>query len=261
MTHAPIRYILLLTVVVRLYHITFPIAGWHSWRQSDTAAIARNFTEEEYNILSPRIDWRGTTPGYVESELHLYPFVTASLYHLFGIHEGIGRGLTVLCSVLTVMGIYRLVKRTIDERTALWSSFFYAILPLSVYYGRAFMPEQTMLMFSVWGIYLFSRWCETPEDTLHYLGAMCCVAAAALVKLPTLYIGLPLAFLAWRRFGWSFIRTPKVILFAVVVFGAVSAWYYHAHQLKAMTGLSFGIWEAGTDKWGEPGIADHREVL
>jgi hypothetical protein len=32
--------------------------------------------------------------------------------------------------------------------------------------------------------------------------------------------------------------------------GSLALWYVHAHQFKATTGLTFGVWEYGSDKWG-----------
>ncbi len=242
-------FILLLTLVTRLYHIAFPIAGWHSWRQSDTAAIARNFATENYNIFYPKIDWRGNTAGFVESEFQLYTYTIASLYKLFGIHEMFGRLLSVFCSIGTVLGIFLLVKKIVNEQTALWSSFFYAILPLSIFYGRAFMPEQMMLMFSVFGIYFFSKWLDT-QKFLFFLFSVISISLAALLKLPALYLGLPLLFLCWNKYQKALFTRPLIWIFALFVFASVGLWYYHSHQLKAMTGLSFGIWDVGVDKWG-----------
>jgi hypothetical protein len=54
-----IYIILFITLAVRLYHINFPVLGWHSWRQSDTASIARNFYENGFNILYPQVNWAG----------------------------------------------------------------------------------------------------------------------------------------------------------------------------------------------------------
>ena len=48
---------------LRLVNLTAPVLGHHSWRQADTAAMARNFVEERFNILYPAIDWRGATRG------------------------------------------------------------------------------------------------------------------------------------------------------------------------------------------------------
>ncbi|MFA6468721.1 MAG: glycosyltransferase family 39 protein [Bacteroidota bacterium] len=242
--------ILLLTISVRLYHITFPIAGWHSWRQSDTAAIARNFFTEENNILYPRIDWRGSTPGYVETEFQIYTFTVATAYTLFGENEVFGRLFSVFCAAGTVFGIYLLVKKIIDETVAKWSAFFYAVLPLNIYYGRAFMPEQLMLMCSVWGVLLFDRWIDAPSNLKLFFGSLCAITLATLIKLPALYLGLPLLFLCWNKYGSGFVRQPTIWMYAAGVLLPTGAWYYHAHQLKAATGLTFGIWEMGTDKWG-----------
>lgn len=241
--------ILLLTLITRLYHLTFPIIGWHSWRQSDTAAIARNFATENVNIFYPQIDYRGNTKGFVECEFQLYTFLIALAYKVFGIHEFLGRFLSIFCSVLTVLGIYSLAKRTVNERVALWASFFYSILPLSIFYGRTFMPEQMMLMFSVWGIYFFSEWLER-NATTYFIVSLACISLAALLKLPALYLGLPLLFLSWNKYHAKLFAQPSLWIFAVLVFAFVAMWYYHAHMLKESTGLSFGIWEVGVDKWG-----------
>ncbi|MBI2428058.1 MAG: hypothetical protein HYV29_04565, partial [Ignavibacteriales bacterium] len=63
-------------------------------------------------------------------------------------------------------------------------------------------------------------------------------------------LGLPLLFLSWTKFKFALFREPKIWLFAGIVFIATFAWYYHSHSLKSLTGLTFGIWEMSTDKWG-----------
>jgi len=40
----------------RLYRINNPVADWHSWRQADTAAVARNFAQGRFNLLFPQSD-------------------------------------------------------------------------------------------------------------------------------------------------------------------------------------------------------------
>jgi hypothetical protein len=51
-----ILVILCLAFGLRLYKINNPIADWHSWRQADTAAVARNFDKFGFDILHPRYD-------------------------------------------------------------------------------------------------------------------------------------------------------------------------------------------------------------
>lgn len=244
-----IYLILLLSVLIRIIGITSPIIGWHSWRQSDTASIARNFYENGHNILYPQINWGGTGTGYVESEFQIYPIIVSVLYSTFGFYDIFGRILSVFFSLLTVYGIYLLVRKIINEGTALWAALIYAILPLNIFYGRSFMPDAAMLMCSVYGIYFFSEWLDK-NRMQYYLAGWLFITLAVLMKLPTLYIGLPLFYLAFHKYRWSLFRNIYLYLLTAAILIPVILWYYHAHQLFLNCGSSFGIWTYGQDKWG-----------
>ncbi len=160
-----------------------------------------------------------------------------------------GRMLSVLFSLFTIYGLFLLVRKFLSENAALWTAFIYTILPLNIFYARAFMPESALLMCTVWGVYWFSQWIdrERPAD---FIRAVLFIALAALIKIPTLYIGLPLLYLAWARHGSGLFRKPVMWIFALLVFAPIAGWYYHAHQVYQQFGLTFGIWGFGTDKWG-----------
>ncbi len=244
-----IQAILLITLVTRLFGITNPVLGWHSWRQSDTASIARNFFENGFNILYPQINWGGSGTGYVESEFHIYPFIVSLLYSVFGAEDAVARIISVLFSLLTVFGLYLLVKKIINEKTALWSALIYAILPLNVFYGRAFMPESMMLMCSVYAIYFFSEWLDK-NNVKYLLLAWLFTVLAVLIKLPALYIGLPLLYLAIQKYRTGIFKQYPLYILAICILIPAALWYYHAHQLFLKGGSSFGIWTYGQDKWG-----------
>lgn len=241
--------IIFIALLIRLYHINFPVAGWQSWRQADTAAIARNFYENDFKILYPQIDWRGNTLGYVESEFQIYPFITAVLYKIFGTVDTLGRVLSLLFSLSTIYGLYLLVRKFISEKVALWAAFIYSIIPLNIYYSRAFMPESAMLMCSVFSIYYFSEWIDR-QKIRYFVLTVLLLSLAILFKIPSLYLGLPLVFLSWRKFGRSTFARWQQWLLAIIVMIPVALWYYHAHQLYLQTNLTFGIWGFGADKWG-----------
>jgi 4-amino-4-deoxy-L-arabinose transferase-like glycosyltransferase len=244
-----IYIILAVALITRLYHINFPVSGWHSWRQADTAAIAKNFYENGFQILYPQIDWRGNTTGYVESEFHIYPFAVSLIYSIFGFSDMWGRVLSVIFSLFTISGIYLLTKQIISEKTALWAAFIYAIIPLNIYYGRAFMPESLMLMCSVYGIYFFYRWTES-EAIKYLIYSYFFITLAVLTKIPTLYLGLPLLYLSYRKFSKSFLIKWHLWIYVLLLLIPVGLWYYHSHNLFLQTGLTFNIWGFGTDKWG-----------
>jgi hypothetical protein len=48
---------------LRLVHLGAPLVDEQAWRQTDTAAVARNYYEEGFSFFHPRVDWRGATPG------------------------------------------------------------------------------------------------------------------------------------------------------------------------------------------------------
>jgi len=244
-----IYFIIFVAFISRLYHINFPVIGWHAWRQSDTASIARNFFYYGYNIFYPQVNWGANGTRFVESEFHIYPFIVSLLYAVLGVHDAIGRIVSVVFSLFTVFGIYLLVKKFINEETAIWSSLIYAILPLNIYFGRAFMPEAAMLMCSVYSIYFFSEWIDK-EKTKYFILALLFTSLAILIKLPTLYIGLPLIYLALQKYKYKVFINIKMWLFFVLVLIPVFMWYYHAHQLYLNNGVTFGIWSFGSSKWG-----------
>ena len=89
------RYILIVVLFVAASALRFadvfrPI-NQASWRECDLGSISRNFLVEGMNPWMPRIDWRGTGPGYTEMELPVHPFLTALTYQAFGFHDHLGR--------------------------------------------------------------------------------------------------------------------------------------------------------------------------
>src|SRR5438128_3642294 len=81
----------ILAVAVRLFSINQPYIDRWSWRQSDVAAIARNFTENGFHFAYPQSDWAGRARGYVGTQFPIVPFLAAICYKIAGVHEWIGR--------------------------------------------------------------------------------------------------------------------------------------------------------------------------
>lgn len=250
--------ILLLGLGLRLIAVDQPLIDRQAWRQTDTAAIARNYYEEACNLLWPRVDWRGTTPGYVEMNFPAYPFAVAVLYHCAGgVHEWLGRLLSALLSTGTAGLLYLLARRMCSRPSVgTLSALIYLITPLSLYFGRTFLPAGAMLFLSVATLLSFDRWCEE-EGGAAFVVAAFCAALCFLVKIPTLYLGFPLVAMAWNRWGRSFLSRPLPWLYLLLVLLPAVAWYYHAHRLFEQTGLTFGIWQrTGYDKWNHALLLD-----
>ena len=248
--------------LLRLVQIWMPVLGVHSWRQADTAAMARHFSLAGTPIWLPQVDWGGASAGFVESEFPLYPFLVSRLYGLIGVQEWLGRGLSVLCSALTIWLVMRLGRRWFNPEAGWWAGLAFAIAPLGVYFGRAFQAEALLLLCAAGALESLSLWRERRLPwalALSWLG----FTTAGLIKvIPLLWLGLPLLMvqlssnpespaaplqtlprrvlhLLGRSGFWLYIGTSLM---------AIAGWYWHAHQLGQASGLSFGFWGSGADR-------------
>jgi 4-amino-4-deoxy-L-arabinose transferase-like glycosyltransferase len=179
----PYLYLLLILVLafwLRLYKIDNPIADWHSWRQADTAAVARNFYEEDFNPLLPRGDDMSTISEikpvlnlnrYRFVEFPIYPSIVALTYYLNGgVSEKLARLVSVFFSLGSVVFIYLIVRRYAPTLQALLSAFIYATLPFSIYYSRVTLPEPSLIFFSLGMFYFVDRWIYENKRSLIYWG-------------------------------------------------------------------------------------------
>ncbi len=240
-------------ILIRLPLLAAPLTfSSDIWRQADTAAIARHFLHNGFRLFYPQIDWGGTGPGYVETEMQLYPFLVALCYRVFGEHLIIGRIVSLLFAVPTMALLYLLAKRLLGTLPALGALLFFAISPLYVRYSVAFMPESTVLCFYLGALWCFTRWINEPgKPRLRWLlGAALCTALAALVKPTSLHIGLVFLVLLQRHFGRRWLRRWDVWLFGAISLVPAVFFFHHARGLYLTYGNTFGLFSGGDSKFG-----------
>ena len=193
---------ILLGLAIRLVNIQMPILGVHSWRQADTAAMARHFALENTPIWLPQIDWGGATQGYVESEFPIYPYLVGQIYKIFGLNEIFGRSLSIVFGLLTIFLIIRITTILFSSSAGFWAGIFYSLVPLSVYYSRTFQAESFLLFLASLSLERLLIYKRKPT----FLSILICwlgFTLACLIKvLPLLWLGLPLLFVsAYERYS------------------------------------------------------------
>ena len=248
--------------LLRLVQIWMPVLGVHSWRQADTAAMARHFSLAGTPIWLPQVDWGGASAGFVESEFPLYPFLVSRLYGLVGLHEWLGRGLSMFCSALTIWLVMRLGQRWFNPEAGWWAGLAFAIAPLGVYFGRAFQAEALLLLCAAGALESLSLWRERRLPWALALSWVCFTSAGLIKVIPVLWLGLPLLMvqLSSNPQGQapplqtlpsrvlSLLGRPGFWLYIGSSLMAIAGWYWHAHQLGQASGLSFGFWGSGADR-------------
>jgi 4-amino-4-deoxy-L-arabinose transferase-like glycosyltransferase len=187
--------IVLAAVVVRLIQIEQPFVDRWSWRQSDVAAIARNYFENGFHFTRPQIDWAGNAKGYVGTEFPILPFAAALCYQVTGVQEWVGRIQGVIFFAAALPFFFLLVRRIFGEVAAIWATFFYAFAPLSIVASRVFMPDIPSLSLAIAGMYFFLEWVER-NDRRALIASALLISLSLLIKLPTAVIGAPLFCLA-----------------------------------------------------------------
>ncbi len=209
---------LLLALALRLAGIHNPILDHPGWRQGDTAAIARNFATLDFNPLHPQTDYDGPPPNYVELELQIVPFLAATLYKIFGIHEVFGRLISIAFSLGTI-GVLAYFARWLfgSGIAGLAAATLFAIYPGSTYYGRTFTPDTTMVFFLTAALYASARWIAD-DDARSWRG--CAVAGgltalAVLAKPVALVAFFPLAAMVLVQ-AQSVLRRPQLYAFAAL---------------------------------------------
>lgn len=223
--------ILALALVLRLYKINIPLADHHSWRQADTAAVARNFIKEGFDFFHPRIDnmipliagGTSNTQRYFFVEPPLYQSVVAPFYYFFGIKESLARLVSIGFFLGSIILLYLLTSKMINHKVGLLTAFFMAVLPYSIFFTRIVMPEPMMLFASTGMLYFFWQWLEKPTKWGYFL-AIFFTTFALLIKTFPLFLLLPMIYLAWQKLRFGFLKEKKIWLLVIIAILPLIAW-------------------------------------
>jgi hypothetical protein len=233
-----------LWVVLAVYAL---IAWWSfgsgpigsSWRESDTQAIARNFVEEGFDLLHPRVDWRGNTDGSVECECPLYQGAVAAALAACGDVEWPGRLLSLLSLAVIARALFALLERRAGSIAALVGTLAFVGSAQAAYSGTRLMPDTFSTAFAVVGLERFVAWLHGGR-TRTLVAAIACTAVGALAK-PTAAQVVLLQALWLLALAPARRRDVRAWIGFAAVAALVAAWTWHARAIGTATGLTFGV--------------------
>ncbi|MFH1706046.1 MAG: glycosyltransferase family 39 protein [Patescibacteria group bacterium] len=258
MKNKRIFLLLLLTLgfCLRLYRLNAPLLDWHSWRQADTAAVARNFLKTGFNLLIPKFDDLSNIPsgkenpeGYrfvefpVYNALHAAFFrLTTALFKNFSF-EAAGRVVSIFASLGSALFLYLIVELLLGSGPAFVSAAFFLFLPYNIYYSRTILPEPAMVMFSLAGIYYLLNWQKTKKTPLLFLSASL-AALAILVKPYAVFLLAPTGLVV---FGELFFkeRSKKGVVAKAFIYAIISCLPFVFWRLwmgKFPEGIPVNLW-------------------
>lgn len=223
--------VLLLTVILRLYRLDNPIGDWHAFRQADTSAVSKRYVQEGINLLYPKYfdvsniqSGKNNPEGYRFVEFPIFNLLQSILYSsspILNLEEW-GRLITIISSTLSTLFIFLIVKRRLNYLAAISASFFFAVLPYSIYYGRVILPDPITSMGILGGVFFFDLWIEKKcqisnvKCQMFFVLALILTASSFLLKPFALFFTLPMFILAWEEFGFKFLKKWQLWLFVVL---------------------------------------------
>ncbi len=223
-------FIFLLTLVPRLYKIDNSITDWHSFRQADTAMVARNFADTGFDLLHPRTDnilaiSQSKIPnpeGYTFLEFPFYTLIVGFLWKNFGNNVELARLVTAVFASFSAVFLFLLVRKFSTARIALISSAVFALTPYSVYYGRVIMPNSTMVCFGLIALWLFSKYYFDKSKISFFLSATFFALASLSYPYVVFWI-IPIIYLSLKKDGF-FYQSLKYYLYFGLSFIPLLLW-------------------------------------
>jgi 4-amino-4-deoxy-L-arabinose transferase-like glycosyltransferase len=230
--------ILILAVVLRLYKINIPLADHHSWRQADTAAVARNFIKEGWNFWQPKID--NMTPlahpdmpnpqRLFLVEPPIYQTIVGGFYHVFGVREELARLVSVMFSLGSIIFLYLLALTYVSKRVALLSAFFFTVLPYNIFYSRVILPEPMMIFLSLGMIYFFAegvvREYRGVSGSIRRILFILFAALALTQKAFPVFLSIPMAYLTWEKFKFNGKKYIVSLFYCFIVLLPFALWRF-----------------------------------
>ncbi len=222
--------IFFITLLPRLYKIDNSITDWHSFRQADTAMVARNFADEGFNILHPKTDnilaisdsKKPNPQGLTFLEFPIYTLIVGLVWDIFGVNESSARLVSAIFASFSTVFLFLLVRKFSNSRVAIIAALVFALTPYSIYYGRVIMPNSTMICLGLASLWLFSRYYFNNSKVSFFMSSV--LFALASLSYPYVVFWLiPIIYLALIKDG-LFYYSLKYYGFLLIAFIPLVLW-------------------------------------
>lgn len=234
----------LITTLLHFPVFQLELISTHAWRQTETETVIRNFVHEDFNILNPRINNRGAGDGIMRKEFPIMQWLFAGVYKTLDVEDiAVSRILSFCLSLITILGIFCLVKLLTQSKVAaLVSAWCLLFSPSLFYFSICPMPDNFALGCCIWGMY----WWFMYEKTAQFyqgLFSLFLFSLSALSKLPFILIfSLPFFHFITALLKSEYSR--KQVVMTITFVGAlipVFAWYLAVIGTWKGNGIVTGI--------------------
>lgn len=238
-------------IIFRLYKIDTPLIEYHSWRQADTAAVARNFSRYGFDLLKPRYDDLSSSQSGIKNPFG-FRMVEFPLYNAWigASHLAIpqlsivtwGRLISLFCACILLYCTYYIAVESGGEIAGFIAGIVFATFPFFVFFTRVILPEVPAITAALLAVYIANR-----KNATHFsmYSSVVLFSIAMLIKPTAIFYGV-----AW---AYGFIKTLqqhklskkllRIFLMAVVACTPLILW--RIYILNYPEGIPSSEWLIG----------------
>lgn len=251
---ALLAVIIFLGFLVRTYRVNNPIADWHSWRQADTASVARFFADSGFDLLHPRYhDISSVATGYNNPqgfryvEFPIYNAIHAFLYKNFGgfSFDAWGRLTSIISSLISVIFVYLIGRRFLGTSGGLVAAAIFTFLPFNIFFSRVVLPEPLAVTAILSSLWFFILWIDRQKFWQLILSAVLFTLALS-VKPYTVFWAVPMTYLVLAKFGLKAFFNPRLFIFLAAALIPFFLWRGFMNQ--HIEGIPHWLWAFNGDE-------------
>ncbi|MBP9691045.1 glycosyltransferase family 39 protein [Candidatus Woesebacteria bacterium] len=235
-----ITCVLLIGLCLRLYKIDTPLADLHSFRQADTAAVARNYSRDGINLLRPVYDdLSNIQTGYENTnglrmvEFPVYNAIVALFYRYLPITslEIYGRLTSAFFSLISIAIVYYFALKEKNRLAAIASSSIFAIFPFFVFFSRVVLPESTAVASMMLALlFLYKSTNEKKHTIVKLILGSVFFALAILIKPTTVFYGFTAVYLFISRYKFEVFKSWRPYIYFTIALIPFVLWRIYILQ-------------------------------
>ncbi|MBP6825797.1 MAG: glycosyltransferase family 39 protein [Saprospiraceae bacterium] len=218
-----IRLWILVLFLIRLENIDLPPLDEHSWRQTITLGVARNYLEWDADFFHPRTVICDSRGGIQAQEFPLFNYCIFLLWKIFGAHDWCYRLFNLIVASFGLFAFSKIVRRLTDEKTALYSTVVFGV-SVAFMYARKGMPDVFAVSLTLMGIQWAWRYLDEKKQWQLLLFFLL-TATGLLCKMPAACV---LAFLAPLALNTQDDKKTRIELAGAgaLALATMAAWYF-----------------------------------
>jgi hypothetical protein len=216
-------------VILRFYRFNAPLLDQHAFRQTQTASEVWLWHRFGFSPFEYHVPMYGG--GFWVLEFPWYQWIVYGMSLIFGLHEQLGRIVSIVAFVACAYLIFEIGKRLLGSRAAAVAAVaFFTFMPITVFFYRAFLIDPTLiavaLLLFLAALHLWERFTWTWTAVFLAAFFVTALGKANLIVVFSLPIIVLIArALMSRRLPWR----GFAVLVAGVILSGVALWLWTRH--------------------------------